>query len=198
MRHQGLIGMLAVETGDKSDTPCPALVTVVYNTPKDTAAFEKYYAATHLPIVSGGQQEIGFVRGEERCLGSDGMIASRFNVHAVERTLSDHSNCVIDLGAGHSVYRDETSLARLESVLTPYPNVFLILPSPDMEESAVVLRARNVQNQWLASFSEQRGCDPAQRRPDIPDPGAVPEVLHELRPECARGVHRSTGERPAE
>jgi uncharacterized protein (TIGR02118 family) len=60
----GLIAMLAVETGDKSDTPCPALVAVIYNTPKDTAAFEKYYAATHLPIVSAGQQEIGFVRAD--------------------------------------------------------------------------------------------------------------------------------------
>jgi len=60
----GLIGMLAVETGEQSDTPCPALVTVIYNTPKDTAAFEKYYAATHLPIVDAGKQEIGFVRAD--------------------------------------------------------------------------------------------------------------------------------------
>jgi uncharacterized protein (TIGR02118 family) len=60
----GLIGMLAVETGDKSTAACPALVTVIYNTPKDTAAFEKYYPATHLPIVSAGQQEIGFVRAD--------------------------------------------------------------------------------------------------------------------------------------
>jgi uncharacterized protein (TIGR02118 family) len=60
----GLIGMLAVETGDKGTGACPALVTVIYNTPKDTAAFEKYYSATHLPIVSGGQQEIGFVRAD--------------------------------------------------------------------------------------------------------------------------------------
>jgi uncharacterized protein (TIGR02118 family) len=60
----GLIGMLAVETGEKSDTPCPALVIVIYNTPKDTAAFEKYYAATHLPIVDAGEQEIGFVRAD--------------------------------------------------------------------------------------------------------------------------------------
>jgi uncharacterized protein (TIGR02118 family) len=43
----GLLGMLAVETGDKG-----------------TAAFESYYSATHLPLVSGGQQEIGFVRAD--------------------------------------------------------------------------------------------------------------------------------------
>jgi len=60
----GLIGMVAVETGDKGSAPCPALVTVIYNTPKDTAAFEKYYAATHLPIVGSGQSEIGFTRAD--------------------------------------------------------------------------------------------------------------------------------------
>ena len=31
----GLLGMVAVETGDKSEAACPALVTVIYNTPKD-------------------------------------------------------------------------------------------------------------------------------------------------------------------
>ena len=58
----GLIAMLAVETGDKGTAACPALVTVIYNTPKDSAAFESYYSATHLPLVGAGQQEIGFTR----------------------------------------------------------------------------------------------------------------------------------------
>jgi uncharacterized protein (TIGR02118 family) len=60
----GLVGMVAVETGDKGSAPCPALVTVIYNTPKDSAAFEKYYAATHLPLVGSGQSEIGFTRAD--------------------------------------------------------------------------------------------------------------------------------------
>ncbi len=60
----GLIGMMAVETGDKSETACPALVTVIYDTPKDTAAFESYYSATHLPLVVAGKQEIGFARAD--------------------------------------------------------------------------------------------------------------------------------------
>jgi uncharacterized protein (TIGR02118 family) len=60
----GLVGMVAVETGDKSDTPCPALVTVIYNPPTDAAAFESYYSATHLPLVSSGQAAIGFVRAD--------------------------------------------------------------------------------------------------------------------------------------
>ena len=58
----GLIAMLAVETGDKGTAACPALVTVIYNTPKDSAAFESYYSATHVPLVGAGQQEIGFTR----------------------------------------------------------------------------------------------------------------------------------------
>ena len=41
-----------------------AIVTVIYNTPKDTAAFEKYYRETHLPLVSANQQEIGFTRAD--------------------------------------------------------------------------------------------------------------------------------------
>lgn len=59
----GLVGMVAVETGDKSDTPCPALVTVIYHQPKDAAAFESYYP-THVKIVGDGQAEIGFVRAD--------------------------------------------------------------------------------------------------------------------------------------
>jgi uncharacterized protein (TIGR02118 family) len=60
----GLIALVAVETGDKSETPCPALVTVIYNQPKDAAAFESYYSATHLPLVGAGQGDIGFVRAD--------------------------------------------------------------------------------------------------------------------------------------
>lgn len=60
----GLTGMVAVETGDKSETACPALVTVIYDNPKDAAAFESYYSATHLPLVVAGQKEIGFERAD--------------------------------------------------------------------------------------------------------------------------------------
>jgi uncharacterized protein (TIGR02118 family) len=59
----GLVGLLATETGDKSETACPALVTVIYHTPKDPTAFESYYP-THLKIVGDGQSEIGFVRAD--------------------------------------------------------------------------------------------------------------------------------------
>ncbi len=35
---------------------------VLYNQPKDTAAFEKYYAETHLPLLAAHAQEIGATR----------------------------------------------------------------------------------------------------------------------------------------
>jgi uncharacterized protein (TIGR02118 family) len=36
-----------------------AHLVVLYNTPKDPAAFEKYYAANHLPLVTKHAKEIG-------------------------------------------------------------------------------------------------------------------------------------------
>ena len=41
-----------------------AIVTVLYNQPKDAAAFEQYYSATHLPLVTAKQSEIGFTKAE--------------------------------------------------------------------------------------------------------------------------------------
>ena len=63
----GVIGMVATasnthETG-AAETPA-AIVTVIYKTPKDTAAFEKYYAATHLPLLESNKKEIGLERAE--------------------------------------------------------------------------------------------------------------------------------------
>jgi len=39
-------------------------VIVLYNQPKDTAAFEKYYAETHRPLLASHAQEIGVTRVE--------------------------------------------------------------------------------------------------------------------------------------
>jgi uncharacterized protein (TIGR02118 family) len=63
----GLVAMIGVETSPATEasTAAPmAVVTVLYKEPKDTAAFEKYYAETHLPLVGANQQEIGFVKAE--------------------------------------------------------------------------------------------------------------------------------------
>lgn len=41
-----------------------AFVTVIYNQPKSATAFEKYYWATHVPLVGAKQAEVGFVGAE--------------------------------------------------------------------------------------------------------------------------------------
>src|SRR5512146_1431749 len=41
-----------------------AAVVVLYHAPKDAAAFERYYAETHLPLVGRHATEIGFTRAE--------------------------------------------------------------------------------------------------------------------------------------
>ena len=63
----GLSALVGEQTNDASallsgDTT--AFVTVIYNHPKDAAAFESYYAATHLPIVGAGAAESAFTRAE--------------------------------------------------------------------------------------------------------------------------------------
>ena len=65
-----------------------------------------------------------------------------FEAYAVERVLTEHANCVIDFGAGHSVYDDDALLTRVKSLLAPHPNVILVLPSADLAASLKVLRHR--------------------------------------------------------
>jgi hypothetical protein len=93
-------------------------------------------------------------------LGPDGMIASGYKLYGLERLLADARACVVDLGAGHSVYRDEASLARARETLAPYPNAVLLLPCPDLDKAARILEERNRENEWLHSFRARSGYDP--------------------------------------
>ena len=65
-----------------------------------------------------------------------------FEVHAVERALTEFQNCVMDFGAGHSVYEDPALFDRIEKALKPYNYVFLILPSPDLDRSVEIVNRR--------------------------------------------------------
>jgi hypothetical protein len=93
-------------------------------------------------------QEIGFDKEKQREIGEkDGFEGiyrywKPFEAHAVERLLADHHNCVIDFGAGHSVFEADDLFTRVRKVLAPYPNVILLLPSPDLQESIRVLLTR--------------------------------------------------------
>jgi len=66
-----------------------------------------------------------------------------FEAYAVERLLSEYQQCVIDFGAGHSVYEDASIFQRVKQALSPYLNVVLLLLSPDLNESVQILNERN-------------------------------------------------------
>jgi shikimate kinase len=94
-------------------------------------------------------KEIGYTEADQKAAYDRGGFAAMvaywkpFEAHAVERLLADHANdrCVIDFGAGHSVYEDVQLLERVRRAMEPYA-VVLLLPSPDVEESIAILRAR--------------------------------------------------------
>jgi shikimate kinase len=71
------------------------------------------------------------------------MYWKEFECYAVERMLNEHSNCVFDFGGGHSVYEISTHFNKVEKVIKPYKNVFLLLPSEDVTESIEIINKRN-------------------------------------------------------
>jgi hypothetical protein len=83
--------------------------------------------------------------------------AEVFDARMVERVLADYGGGVIDFGASNSVYDDEGLLGRVEDVLRPFPNVILLLPSPDAAESNGILRERliRVLTEAGRGFSEE-------------------------------------------
>jgi uncharacterized protein (TIGR02118 family) len=60
-----MIAVLSNEHSGGSGAKKPgAIFTVIYKIPKDSAAFEKYYAETHLPLVTASKKAIGFQKAE--------------------------------------------------------------------------------------------------------------------------------------
>ncbi len=68
----------------------------------------------------------------------------KFDAHAVERIMAEHQGSVIDFGAGHSVYEEESEFQRVWRALAPYPYVVLLTPSLDPVEAMAVIRERLV------------------------------------------------------
>lgn len=93
-------------------------------------------------------REIGYSEETERLIAQSGESAGvyrywkPFEAHAVERLLAEHRDCVIDFGAGHSVYADPALFDRVRRALLPFENVVLLLPSPDLDESIRILGTR--------------------------------------------------------
>lgn len=97
----------------------------------------------------GYYDEIGYDRelASKIANGGEGMMGlikywKPFEAHAVERALSEYENCVIDFGAGHSVYEDKELFSRVQNALAPFDNVILLLPSSDLDESVEILNTR--------------------------------------------------------
>lgn len=66
-----------------------------------------------------------------------------FEAYAVERVVQDYpTDTVIAFGAGNSAYGDPEQFARVQRALAPFPYVILLMPVPDIEQSAVILRDR--------------------------------------------------------
>ena len=93
----------------------------------------------------GYYKEIGYDEEKAKVLyEKDGFRAlyeywKPFEAHAVERILAEHDNCIIDFGAGHSVYEDDELFNRVAKIMEPYKNIILLLPSPDLDESVKIL-----------------------------------------------------------
>lgn len=80
----------------------------------------------------------------EKCEGFVGVYRywKQYDLHAVERLLNEHRNCVFDFGAGHSVYERFEDLIRARELLAPCANVVLLMPSSDIDESVALLHQR--------------------------------------------------------
>jgi len=66
-----------------------------------------------------------------------------FDAYAIERVLAEHHNCIFDFGAGAGASESQENMARVELALAAYPNVVLILPSPNTDETLHILKARD-------------------------------------------------------
>lgn len=65
-----------------------------------------------------------------------------FEAYSVKRILELYQGYVHDFGAGHSVYEDSKLFEEVRETLEDYPNVVLLLPSPDKERTKQILFER--------------------------------------------------------
>ncbi|PUB24486.1 shikimate kinase [Promicromonospora sp. AC04] len=72
--------------------------------------------------------------------------------HAVQRTIADHPDAVIALGAGYTSFTSADHAQQVRLALAPIPDVIHLLPSPDPERSVTVLRERAIRSRgkdWI-------------------------------------------------
>ncbi len=69
--------------------------------------------------------------------------ARDFFDEAVVQFLKTHDAGVFDFGGGHPVVPDPLKRQRIHKALEPYNQIFLLMPTPHVEESLGILRERN-------------------------------------------------------
>ncbi len=67
-----------------------------------------------------------------------------FYALAIHSLLTQPGEAIIDLESEYVAFEDAALLAKLKADFQPFPQVVLLLPSPDVEESARVLRQREM------------------------------------------------------
>jgi hypothetical protein len=125
----------------------------------------------------GYYMEIGYDEGEARVRGERGGLEAvvkywkPFEAHAVERLLAERAGerCVIDFGAGHSVYEDAGLFERVRVALEGWWVVVLLLPVEDEGESLrILMERRDAANPDMrgkpAGVNEHFVRDPSNRR----------------------------------
>ena len=92
--------------------------------------------------------EIGYDHDRARAIAAAEGTAAKlrhwkpFEAYAVERVLADYPEAVVDFGAGHSVYTDQTLFQRVAVALSAAEAVILLLPCADPQEAIAVLNRR--------------------------------------------------------
>ena len=56
--------------------------------------------------------------------------------------MEEFKNSIIDFGAGHSFFPNETHFEEVSEALKPFPNVILLLPCKNKEESLRICNER--------------------------------------------------------
>ncbi len=109
-------------------------------------------------VCRGYYEEAGYDRAHvEELLASQGeaecmKYVRPFYVSAVQRVLEDHAGAVLDFGAGHVVHDDPSLFESVSAALAPHPNVILLLPSADLDESIAILQDRLLER--VAEYAE--------------------------------------------
>jgi hypothetical protein len=73
-----------------------------------------------------------------------------FEVKAVRRIIAEFPDSIIDFGAGHSYFTDPDQFSEVQSLLSPFPNIFLLMPSIDKELSIEICNKRLSEKKKMA------------------------------------------------